>query len=179
MLASLRSKGKNRNSLACLRNAGSYFAVSYCIRMYVCVCVYMYTVCVYVYICTYADTCGWWVYVNNRARNVYVYSTPGGRGGRGRRRRRKVYSKLTKRTERKVGRERENGLAGGMCLCMCVRARTLPFMTLCVSTDPVSRAVQKITKPLAGFAAVGAELPGSGVQFDRAESLVLFCTKVL
>lgn len=35
------------------------------------------------------------------------------------------------------------------------------------------------TKPLAGFAAVGAELPGSGVQFDRAESLVLFCTKVL
>ena len=101
------------------------------------------------------------------------------RGGRGRRRRRKVYSKLTKRTERKVGRERENGLAGGMCLCMCVRARTLPFMTLCVSTDPVSRAVQKITKPLAGFAAVGAVLPGSGVQFDRAESLVLFCTNVL
>ena len=31
LLASLGSKGKNRNPLACLRNAGSYFAESYCI----------------------------------------------------------------------------------------------------------------------------------------------------
>ena len=31
MLASLGGKGKNRNSLACLRNAGSYSAESYCI----------------------------------------------------------------------------------------------------------------------------------------------------
>jgi len=30
LLASLGSKGENRNSLACLRNAGSYFAESYC-----------------------------------------------------------------------------------------------------------------------------------------------------
>ena len=30
LLASLGSKGKNRNPLACLRNAGSYFGVSYC-----------------------------------------------------------------------------------------------------------------------------------------------------
>ena len=30
LLASLGSKGKNRNSLACLRNAGSYSAESYC-----------------------------------------------------------------------------------------------------------------------------------------------------
>jgi len=29
LLASLGRKGKNRNSLACLRNAGSYSAVSY------------------------------------------------------------------------------------------------------------------------------------------------------
>ena len=31
MLASLGSKGKNRNCLACLGNAGSYSAESYCI----------------------------------------------------------------------------------------------------------------------------------------------------
>ena len=31
LLASLGSKGKNRNSLACLRNAGSHSAVTYCI----------------------------------------------------------------------------------------------------------------------------------------------------
>ena len=31
LLASLGGKGKNRNSLACLRNAGSYSAESYCI----------------------------------------------------------------------------------------------------------------------------------------------------
>ena len=31
-LASMGSKGKNRNSLACLRNAGSHSAESYCIR---------------------------------------------------------------------------------------------------------------------------------------------------
>ena len=30
LLASLGSKGKNRNSLACLRNAGSHSAVTYC-----------------------------------------------------------------------------------------------------------------------------------------------------
>jgi len=30
LLASLGSKGKNRNSLACLRNAGFHFAVTYC-----------------------------------------------------------------------------------------------------------------------------------------------------
>src|SRR6056300_1683319 len=30
LLASLGSKGKNRNSLACLRNAGFYSAVTYC-----------------------------------------------------------------------------------------------------------------------------------------------------
>ena len=30
LLASLVSKGEKRNSLACLRNAGSYFAGSYC-----------------------------------------------------------------------------------------------------------------------------------------------------
>ena len=30
LLASLGSKGKIRNSLACLRNAGSYFVVTYC-----------------------------------------------------------------------------------------------------------------------------------------------------
>src|SRR6056300_236068 len=30
LLASLGSKGKNRNSLACLRNAGFYSAESYC-----------------------------------------------------------------------------------------------------------------------------------------------------
>ena len=30
LLASLGIKGKNRNSLACLRNAGSHFAESYC-----------------------------------------------------------------------------------------------------------------------------------------------------
>jgi len=30
LLASLDSKGKNRNSLACLRNAGSHSAESYC-----------------------------------------------------------------------------------------------------------------------------------------------------
>jgi len=34
LLASLGSKGKNRNSLACLRNAGSYSAESYCICTY-------------------------------------------------------------------------------------------------------------------------------------------------
>ena len=32
LLVSLGRKGKNRNSLACLRNAGSYSAVTYCIR---------------------------------------------------------------------------------------------------------------------------------------------------
>ena len=32
LLASLGSKGKNRNSLACLRNAGSYFVVTYCMH---------------------------------------------------------------------------------------------------------------------------------------------------
>ena len=32
LLASLGSKGKNRNPVACLRNAGSYSAVTYCIR---------------------------------------------------------------------------------------------------------------------------------------------------
>jgi hypothetical protein len=32
LLASLGSKGKNRNSLACLRNAGSYSGIRYCIR---------------------------------------------------------------------------------------------------------------------------------------------------
>jgi len=31
LLASLGSKGKNRNSLACLRNAGSHSAVKYCL----------------------------------------------------------------------------------------------------------------------------------------------------
>ena len=31
LLASLGIKGKNRNPLACLRNAGSYFAITYCI----------------------------------------------------------------------------------------------------------------------------------------------------
>jgi hypothetical protein len=30
LLASLGSKGKNRNSFACLRNAGFHFAVTYC-----------------------------------------------------------------------------------------------------------------------------------------------------
>ena len=30
LLASLGSKGKNRNSLACLRNAGYHFAITYC-----------------------------------------------------------------------------------------------------------------------------------------------------
>jgi hypothetical protein len=30
LLASLGNKGKNRNSLACLRNAGSHSGVSYC-----------------------------------------------------------------------------------------------------------------------------------------------------
>ena len=30
LLASLGSKAKNRNSVACLRNAGSYSAVTYC-----------------------------------------------------------------------------------------------------------------------------------------------------
>ena len=30
LLASLGGKGKNRNSLACLRNAGSYSALTYC-----------------------------------------------------------------------------------------------------------------------------------------------------
>ena len=30
MLASLGGKGKNRNCLACLRNAGSYSALTYC-----------------------------------------------------------------------------------------------------------------------------------------------------
>ena len=30
LLASLGSKGKNRNSLACLRNAGFHSAVTYC-----------------------------------------------------------------------------------------------------------------------------------------------------
>ena len=30
MLASLGIKGKSRNPLACLRNAGSYFAINYC-----------------------------------------------------------------------------------------------------------------------------------------------------
>ena len=30
LLASLGSKGKNRKSLACLRNAGSHSAVTYC-----------------------------------------------------------------------------------------------------------------------------------------------------
>jgi len=30
LLASLGSKGKNGNSLACLRNAGSHSAVTYC-----------------------------------------------------------------------------------------------------------------------------------------------------
>jgi hypothetical protein len=30
LLASLGIKGKNRNPLACLRNAGSYFAITYC-----------------------------------------------------------------------------------------------------------------------------------------------------
>ena len=34
LLASLGSKGKNRNSLACLRNAGSYSAESYCTEKY-------------------------------------------------------------------------------------------------------------------------------------------------
>ena len=33
MLASLGTKGKNRNSLACLRNAGSHSAESYCIPL--------------------------------------------------------------------------------------------------------------------------------------------------
>ena len=32
LLASLGSKGKTRNSLACLRNAGFHFAESYCTR---------------------------------------------------------------------------------------------------------------------------------------------------
>ena len=31
LLASLGSKGKNRNPLACLRNAGSYSGMTYCI----------------------------------------------------------------------------------------------------------------------------------------------------
>jgi hypothetical protein len=35
LLASQGSKGKNRNSLACLRNAGSYFAVTYCTMLFV------------------------------------------------------------------------------------------------------------------------------------------------
>jgi len=34
LLASLGSKGKNRNSLACLRNAGFHFAESYCNNTY-------------------------------------------------------------------------------------------------------------------------------------------------
>ena len=33
LLASLGGKGKDRNSLACLRNAGSYSAVTYCKRV--------------------------------------------------------------------------------------------------------------------------------------------------
>jgi len=35
LLASLGSQGKNRNPLACLRNAGSYDKVSYCIKVLV------------------------------------------------------------------------------------------------------------------------------------------------
>ena len=35
LLASLGSKGKNRNSLACLRNAGFHSAVKYCSIMHV------------------------------------------------------------------------------------------------------------------------------------------------
>ena len=35
LLASLGSTGKNRNSLACLRNAGFHFAESYCIHTYI------------------------------------------------------------------------------------------------------------------------------------------------
>ena len=51
LLASLNIKGKNKNSLACLRNAGSYFAITYCICVSVCIYVYIYVyICIYMYI---------------------------------------------------------------------------------------------------------------------------------